>query len=143
MTYKLSSGRRYLNGELVDPPQLGLWSEADLFPELDYDDYDSAGLFGLAMDGDEWDKIEAWLITFERMKNIQVIDGADNSVYDIFAAIEEEFALIFPDSQDIGFIEEVMEHGPEKELGEAFSCIWKRCIPKRDAMGITAYCFTS
>jgi hypothetical protein len=31
----------------------------------------------------------------EHMKNIQVIDGAANAVYDIFAATAEEFALIF------------------------------------------------
>lgn len=36
MPYKLSSGRRYLNGELVDPPQFGQWSEADFFPEFDH-----------------------------------------------------------------------------------------------------------
>ena len=35
------------------------------------------------------------------MKNIQVIDGARNCVYDIFAATEEEFALIFPADQDV------------------------------------------
>jgi len=54
------------------------------------------------------------------MKNIQVIDGAANSVYDIFAASEEEFSLIFPEGQDIAFIGEVMARGPEK-----------RCLTKR------------
>ena len=63
MTYKLSSGRRYLNGELVDPPELGPWTEADLFPLLDYDDFINAGLFDIAMDEDEWDEVEAWLVT--------------------------------------------------------------------------------
>ncbi len=41
------------------------------------------------------------------MKNIQVIDGAVNCVYDIFAATEEEFDLIFPSGQDVAFIDEV------------------------------------
>lgn len=41
------------------------------------------------------------------MKNIQVIDGAINSVYDIFVATDEEFLLIFPEEQDIAFIDEV------------------------------------
>jgi hypothetical protein len=31
------------------------------------------------------------------MKNIQVIDGAKNSAYDIFSCTEEEFKLLFPD----------------------------------------------
>ena len=42
------------------------------------------------------------------MKNIQVIDGALNSVYDIFSATEDAFSLIFPAGQDIAFIDEVM-----------------------------------
>ncbi len=75
------------------------------------------------------------------MKNIQVIDGADNCVYDIFAATVEEFALIFPPDQDIAFIEEVLARGPEAELGEAFTRIWQRRIPKREAMGIHGVLF--
>jgi hypothetical protein len=34
------------------------------------------------------------------MKNIQIIDGAENSVYDIFQATEDEFAVIFPTRKD-------------------------------------------
>ena len=41
------------------------------------------------------------------MKNIQVIDGAVNCVYDVFAATDEEFALIFPPGQGVAFIDEV------------------------------------
>ena len=41
------------------------------------------------------------------MKNIQVIDGAENCVYDIFAASDQEFSLIFPDDHDVAFIDEV------------------------------------
>ncbi len=35
------------------------------------------------------------------------IDGADNAVYDIFAATDEEFSLIFPAGTDVAFIDEV------------------------------------
>jgi hypothetical protein len=35
------------------------------------------------------------------MKNIQVVDGADDCVYDIFAAADEEFGRIFPPGQDV------------------------------------------
>jgi len=31
------------------------------------------------------------------VKNIQIIDGAQNCVYDIFSATDEEFALVFPE----------------------------------------------
>lgn len=75
------------------------------------------------------------------MKNIQIIDGADNAVFDIFSATEEEFALIFPEDQDVAFIEEVMARGPENELDEAFNRIWKRRISKREAMGIHGILF--
>ena len=70
------------------------------------------------------------------MKNIQVIDGADNCVYDIFAATEEEFALIFPPGQDVAFIDEVMARGPADALDAAFLRIWQRRLRKSDAAGI-------
>ncbi|MES1982629.1 MAG: hypothetical protein V4443_09140 [Pseudomonadota bacterium] len=75
------------------------------------------------------------------MKNIQVIDGADNCVYDIFAATDDEFALIFPPKQDVAFIDEVMGRGPEEELDAAFSRIWKRPVRKSDAMGVHGILF--
>jgi hypothetical protein len=75
------------------------------------------------------------------MKNIQVIDGADNCVYDVFAATDEEFALIFPAGQDIAFIDEVIARGPEKELDVAFHRIWARRVPKKEANGIHGVLF--
>lgn len=76
-----------------------------------------------------------------RMKNIQVIDGANNSLYDVFSATEEEYALIFPVGQDVAFIDEVMARGPKKQLDNAFKRIWERRIPKRDALGIHGLLF--
>jgi hypothetical protein len=75
------------------------------------------------------------------MKNIQVIDGARNSVYDIFSVTEDEFSLIFPEGQDVAFIDEVMARGPSEELDAAFNNIWSRRIAKRDAMGIHGLLF--
>ena len=40
-------------------------------------------------------------------KNIMVIDGAENCVYDIFATPDDDFALIFPEGTDIAFIEDI------------------------------------
>lgn len=70
------------------------------------------------------------------MKNIQVIDGAVNCVYDIFAATDEEFCLIFPPGQDIAFIEEVSAQGNKQALEAAFKNIWKRRIAKSNVQGI-------
>ena len=77
----------------------------------------------------------------EIMKNILIIDGAENSAYDIFMATDEEFILIFPDDTDIAFIEEVYEKGDRLALDFAFSEIWKRRIKKRDANGIHGIIF--
>jgi hypothetical protein len=70
------------------------------------------------------------------MKHIQVIDGAINSVYDIFAATEEEFSLIFPEGQDIAFIDEVYQRQCADVLDSTFTKIWERRVPKREANGI-------
>jgi hypothetical protein len=75
------------------------------------------------------------------MKNIQVIDGALNAVYDIFAATEKEFALIFPEGEDIAFIGEVLARGHRQALDDAFERIWQRRIPKRAAMGLHGVLF--
>ncbi len=70
------------------------------------------------------------------MKNIQVIDDAKNCVYDIFAATEEEFSLIFAPGQDVAFIDEVCSRKNKKTLDAAFERIWRRRIPKAEAIGI-------
>jgi hypothetical protein len=80
-------------------------------------------------------------MALERMKNIQVIDGADNCVYDIFAATEEEFELIFPPGQDVAFIDEVMSRGSADALDLALSRIWQRRLRKSDAVGIHGLLF--
>lgn len=43
------------------------------------------------------------------VKNIQVIDGADNCTYNIYAATEEEFDDIFPNGADVEFIEDYFD----------------------------------
>ena len=76
------------------------------------------------------------------MKNIQVIDGAVNCVYDIFAATDEEFALIFPKGADIAFINEVFDRTHDEQgLISVFNRIWERRVVKADAMGIHGLLF--
>lgn len=72
----------------------------------------------------------------EVMKNIQIIDGAENCVYDIFAATDEEFSLLFPSGEDIAFIGDVVSRVDPVHLDRAFSFIWKRRLRKRDVEGI-------
>lgn len=75
------------------------------------------------------------------MKNIQIFDGALNAVHDIFAATDEEFSLIFPNTTDVAFIDEVYEQQPAAALDAAFSAIWERRVPKSQAMGIHGILF--
>lgn len=70
------------------------------------------------------------------MKNIQVVDGAVNCVYDVFAATDEEFAAIFPSGQDVAFIDEVYNSGSSEALDRAFKAIWQRRVPKPQVRGI-------
>jgi hypothetical protein len=80
-------------------------------------------------------------LEMRRMKNIQVIDGAENTAYDIFSATDEEFDLIFPVGQDVAFIDEVMARGPPEALDAAFDRIWKRRARKKDVVGIHGLLF--
>ena len=75
------------------------------------------------------------------MKNVQVIDGALNCVYDIFAATDEEFALIFPPGDDVAFIDEVVARNNTLELDRALQNIWRRRIPKINVNGIHGVLF--
>ncbi|MFX8833024.1 hypothetical protein ABTM77_21340, partial [Acinetobacter baumannii] len=70
------------------------------------------------------------------MRNIQIIDGAVNCVYDIFAATEEEFCIIFPGETDVAFIDEVYKFNDPIVLDGIFSSIWKRRIKKSEVNGI-------
>lgn len=74
------------------------------------------------------------------MKNIMVVDGADNCAYDVFAATEEEFSLFFPDpGQDIAFIDEIA--GPEDQVDEAFRHLWLRPVDKKTIAGLHGMIF--
>jgi hypothetical protein len=75
------------------------------------------------------------------MKNIQIFDGAVNAVYDIFAATDDEFALIFSAGTDVAFIDEVYQQQCAEVLDAAFTAIWERRLPKSQAMGIHGILF--
>jgi hypothetical protein len=74
------------------------------------------------------------------MKNIMVIDGADNCVYDVFAASEQQFALIFPPGTDIAFIEDVETREGAMQL-RALETLWTKRVPKAQVTGIHGLLF--
>ena len=70
------------------------------------------------------------------LKNIQVIDAADNCSYSIFQATASEFEKIFPgEGQDIEYIEDFYERQSDR-ADEILSSIWQRPIKKKDTKGI-------
>jgi hypothetical protein len=75
------------------------------------------------------------------MKNIQIFDAAENAVYDIFAATDEEFTLIFPAGQNVAFIDEVYARQDAATLNQAFQALSQRRIPKHAANGIHGLLF--
>jgi hypothetical protein len=71
------------------------------------------------------------------MKNIQIIDGADNATYSIFQATDPEFETIFPGpGQDLEIVEDFVGRVGESEASRTLSGLWERPIHKRHALGI-------
>ena len=71
------------------------------------------------------------------MKNIQIIDRAENATFSLFQATDEEFDAIFPgDGQDMELIEDFIERVGEEQALCILSPVWERPILKRDAQGI-------
>ena len=71
------------------------------------------------------------------MKNVQVIDGANNCTYSVFAFSDEQFKIVFPKpGQDIEFIEDVIKRVGNKKLGAILKPAWQRIIDKKAVCGI-------
>jgi hypothetical protein len=70
------------------------------------------------------------------MKNIQIIDRANNCTYSLFAATDEEFAEIFPASADVEFIEDFVERVGEHVAGKITEAMWNRPVDKKAVHGI-------
>lgn len=70
------------------------------------------------------------------MKNVLVIDGAKNCVYDIFEFSDDQFAIIFPDSTDVAFFDEVEKNNVPEAVEKAFDGVWMRRVPKSKVAGI-------
>ena len=71
------------------------------------------------------------------MKNVLIVDGAQNCAYDIFAATDEEFLLMFPvECQDIAFIDEILAEESRPALDQAFKRMWQRPVEKKTISGL-------
>lgn len=73
------------------------------------------------------------------MKNIQVIDGALNCTYDLFAVTDEDFRSIFPlPGQDVEFIEDFVGRVGESVAEEVCRRLWNPRVDKKTVTGIHA-----
>lgn len=70
------------------------------------------------------------------MKNIQVIDGATNCAYDVFAATDEEFAMIFSGDTDVQFIVDFIGRVGEDVADKIMGPLWERVQDKKSISGI-------
>ncbi len=77
------------------------------------------------------------------MKNIMVIDGAENCVYDVFSVPDADFALIFPGGTDVAFIEDVECRADAEAVFEALTRAWPHRIPSGRPLAFTGFSSTS
>jgi len=71
------------------------------------------------------------------MKNIQIIDGARNCTYSVFAATNKTFDEIFPGKgQDVEFIDDFFARVGKKRASELLKPLWTLRQDKRQIRGI-------
>ncbi len=70
------------------------------------------------------------------MKNVQVVDGADNCTYSIFSIDDADFCKIFPDDQDVEFSKDFIVRVGESESQRIYKKLWENIINKKDVSGI-------
>lgn len=72
----------------------------------------------------------------KRTKNVQVIDGAMNCAYDVFPASEADFAVLFPEGQDIEFIEDFWRRVDVKKAEGIMRRLYAKRADKKAIHGI-------
>jgi hypothetical protein len=70
------------------------------------------------------------------VKNVQVIDGALNCEYSIFAITDAGYKLMFPMGRDVEFIGDFISRVGKKTAGPILVSMWKRPIKKKNLHGL-------
>lgn len=69
-------------------------------------------------------------------KNIQVIDGANNTLYLTYRVDEKDFDLLFPNGQDIEFADDFIIRVGKKKAKSVLKRLWDNEISKKKVQGI-------
>jgi hypothetical protein len=76
-------------------------------------------------------------IEAKQMKNVQIIDGADNCSYSIYSFTDDEFSSVFTEpGQDVEFIEDVIARLGDDQAGKLLRPVWDRPVRKTEVVGI-------
>lgn len=70
------------------------------------------------------------------MKNIQIVDSAENCTYSVYEITDEQFAILFPNGSDLEFVEDVEQRLGKDEFLRLHSALWERPIEKTSINGI-------
>jgi len=70
------------------------------------------------------------------MKNVQVVDGAENCMYEIYSIDDESFFKIFPDGQDIEFVDDFIARLGEEISNPILEKLWEGRQEKKKVKGI-------
>jgi hypothetical protein len=72
----------------------------------------------------------------QSMKNIQVIDGARNSTFDIYQISDDLFNQIFPNGTDVAFLAEVERNFKVIDSDKVWDLIYQSKVDKKQVIGI-------
>ncbi len=76
------------------------------------------------------------------MKNIQIIDGADNCSYEVYSISEDDFESIFPAvGQDVEFNSDLADRLGTDKLIALNKRIWKHPANKKEIVGLHGLLF--
>jgi len=75
------------------------------------------------------------------VRYIQVIDGAENCVYDVFATSDADYALLFPNQTDIAFADDLHARADAPDVTAALARLWLNRVPKVQVQGIHGLMF--
>ena len=70
------------------------------------------------------------------MKNIQIVDGAVNSTFEIYEVSDELFQLMFPDNADVAFLSDVEQVFQRINDDQMWGLIYKNKVNKKHVLGI-------